>query len=74
MAVCRTCRTDHLFTGWKCLGARIASDQATALATSVHKMVVHSGSPQDSSRHGKYADLEARKAYKREWMRKRRAG
>ena len=26
-----------------------------------------------SSRHGKYADVEARKAYRKEWMRKRRA-
>jgi len=32
--------------------------------TVVHK-VVH-------SKHGKYADLEKRRAYRREWMRKRR--
>lgn len=44
------------------------------------KMVVHIdssqavGSSQDgSSRHGVYKDKEARKAYRREWMRKRRA-
>jgi hypothetical protein len=46
--------------------------------------VVHKGSSQldkvvhketlGSSRHGKYADPEARKKYRREWMRKKRAG
>ena len=36
----------------------------------VHKpvMVVH------KSKHGVYADLEKRRAYRREWMRKRRSG
>jgi predicted alpha/beta hydrolase family esterase len=44
-------------------------------------MVVHepSGSSQDASvvvhsKHGQYANPEQRKAYRREWMRKRRAG
>jgi hypothetical protein len=32
--------------------------------------VVHKG----SSRHGKYADAEKRKEYRRVWMRKKRAG
>lgn len=37
----------------------------------VHKnKVVHKG----STRHGKYKDVEARKEYKRDWMRKNRAG
>jgi hypothetical protein len=46
--------------------------------------VVHSGSSLPdkvvhketlgSSRHGKYADPEARKRYRREWMRKKRLG
>lgn len=38
-------------------------------------LVVHAGSGSSrsgSSRHGKYADVEARKAYRREWMRQRR--
>ena len=40
-------------------------------------VVVHKpdGSSQDgSSRHGKYADLEKRKAYRRQWMRNKRNG
>lgn len=37
-------------------------------------LVVHE-SPQlvVHTKHGKYADLEARRAYRREWMRKKRA-
>jgi hypothetical protein len=36
----------------------------------VHK-VVHANK---ASRHGKYADMEKRRAYRRAWMRKKRAG
>ena len=42
------------------------------------KMVVHTAevvhATDPGSRHGKYADPEARKAYRKEWLRKRRAG
>lgn len=36
-------------------------------------VVVHKEERIGSSRHGKYADAEKRKTYRREWMRKRRA-
>lgn len=36
-------------------------------------VVVHAAKPTGSSRHGKYADPEKRKAYRKEWMRKKRA-
>ena len=40
----------------------------------VHKpVVVHQAINAGSSRHGKYADPEKRKAYRKEWMRKSRA-
>jgi hypothetical protein len=46
---------------------------APATVEVVHKPIVVVHQSQDgSSRHGKYADLEKRKAYRREWMAKYR--
>ena len=41
----------------------------------VHKeeLVVHEPEAVVHTKHGKYADLEKRKSYRKEWMRKRRA-
>ena len=85
-AVCSICEHEHRFGGphiWgdepkrlaikKVLdmaagGVGIANKVVHATPRVVHKpaMVVH------KSKHGVYVDLEKRRAYRREWMRKRR--
>jgi len=59
-------REDH-----KCVVVHAAPMVVHDEAMVVHTpdMVVHSG----SSRHGAYADMDARREYRREWMRARRA-
>ena len=82
---CKLCGLEH--RGWvSCLKAKTAAEQLVvhgisnvpkdwevvvhnepAIFTSV-ELVVH-----EESRHGVYKDAEKRKAYKSEWMRKRRS-
>ena len=42
-----------------------------AVVVHAEELVVHKATD-GSSRHGRYKDLEARRSYRREWMRKRR--
>ena len=60
--------------------AEVAARQAPPAV--VHKLalvvhaplaVVHAPDGSPPSKHGRYADLAARKAYKRDWMRRKRA-
>lgn len=55
-----------------------SSQGGVGLPTSARRSSVESelepdGQNKRATRHGKYSDLEARKSYRREWMRKRRA-
>ena len=72
---CRVCGAehwgpDHVFKG----DAAKVSELLTQVvhAPKVVHTVVHTEA-KGSSRHGKYADAEARKEYRREWMKKKRA-
>jgi len=68
MRPCRACNLVHS----RLVRCEVAAHFAKkALAIVDVAAVVHE--QPSSSRHGKYADPEARKAYRREWMRKRRA-
>jgi hypothetical protein len=49
----------------------ICDERRAAMVVHTPEKVVHKPRA-GSSRHGKYADLEKRKAYRREWMRRRR--
>lgn len=51
--------------------ARVLVVHKPAVVVHSPELVVHNGSSQN--RHGKYADAEARRAYRREWMRRKRA-
>jgi hypothetical protein len=66
MTTCTYCNQDHA-ASYKC------NAQYQASLTKVVHRVVHKETL-GSSRHGKYADPEARKRYRREWMRKKRLG
>jgi len=78
--ICKGCGLDH--PGWiGCLKARYEADKAAKSGGSQPEtVVVHvdtGGSQSDAvvvhTRHGRHLNTEARKAYRREWMRKRRA-
>jgi len=74
---CRACQLDHAPT-MRCEMARRLEQKVvhTPSHVVVHaEKVVHipSALVVHTSKHGKYADAEKRKAYRREWMRKKRA-
>ena len=79
---CRACKRDHS----PLVACSVARKQAEYQAMRDAEMVVHkdamvvhtpvSGSSQasnGSSRHGVYADMDKRRAYRREWMARRRS-
>lgn len=52
----------------------ICDERRAAMVVHTPEKVVHTvvHTERPTSRHGKYADLEKRKAYRREWMRRKR--
>lgn len=60
MIVCKTCGIDHVFTNGKCLGPRAARASPQRV-------------PSGPTGAAKVADAEARKAYRRDWMKRSRA-
>lgn len=79
-ALCRVCnerhgsREPHVFKDVVVHAPKVVVHKPVLVVHNEEK-VVHAGSSQKdgSSRHGVYADAEKRKAYRREWMKKRRA-
>ena len=74
MRTCKACGQIHSALLSCSRAARLAARNAPPVVVHTAPVVVHApdGSPQ--SRHGVYADPAARKAYKRDWMRRKRAG
>lgn len=67
---CRACQQDHP-SGMRCeTWKRLQAKQPSIVVANV---VANNPEVVANSRHGKYADLEKRKAYQREYMRKKRA-
>lgn len=72
--VCRVCGAKHYAAEPHVFAKEVVVHSKSLV---VHKpaMVVHTsqdGSPQ-TTRHGKYVNMDKRRAYKREWMRAKRA-
>ena len=83
---CKSCGLEH--RGWvSCLKAKTDAQKVVVheepvvvhkipitpqMDTVLRASILKTGEVKAEGRHGKYADLEARKAYRKEWMRKRR--
>ena len=73
--LCRACQTSHDPLLSCSRAARVRESEVKRELPKPAEMVVHTDpsvvhkAPDGSSRHGVYKDHEARKAYRREWMR-----